>query len=180
MKYRTIVVDPPWPYRQPGGEASAERRYTLMTMADIAALPVGHIAAPDAHIYVWTTNAFLVEAHDLIRAWGFRQITALTWVKPRLGMGYYFRNTTEHVLFGVRGRCPILRKDIPTHFTAPCGRHSAKPAAFFDLVESASPGPYLEIFGRSMARMGWTALGNEVGDGGDIRDALARLREAAA
>lgn len=187
MKYRTIVVDPPWLYEDklsmgsgPPVRGGAAAHYGCLTMADMLRLPVADIAAPDAHLYLWTTNAFLVEAHELAAAWGFRPRTMLTWVKTQIGMGHYFRNNTEHVLFCVRGRLPLLRKDIPTAFTAPRGRHSAKPQAFFDLVESASPGPFIEIFGRGMARMGWTALGDQVGDGGDIRDALARLREAAA
>lgn len=184
MKYRTIVIDPPWPYKDSlvmaSGNRGAGTKYDLMTMADMARLSVADVATDDAHLYLWTTNGFMVEAFDLARAWGFVQKTILTWVKPQIGMGRYFRNNTEHALFCVRGRLPLLRKDLPTAFTAPRGRHSGKPQAFFDLVESASPGPYLEIFGRSMARMGWTSLGNEVGDGGDIRDALARLREDAA
>lgn len=86
----------------------------------------------------------------------------LTWIKTgTLGMGFYFRNMTEHVLFGVRGGLRLQRKDIRTHFTAPKTRHSEKPQAFYDMVETASPGPYLDVFARKQ-RMGWDVAGNEV------------------
>lgn len=176
MRFRTLVVDPPWCYRQALAEDGASAHYDTLTMADMLALPVGEIAEPDAHLYLWTTNAFMVEAHLLMVAWGFEQKTILTWIKTGcMGMGFYYRNMTEHVLFGVRGRLPVEPRNLINHFTAPKRRHSAKPPAFFDLVESASPGPYVEVFGRHMARLGWTALGNEVGTGGDIRDSLRAL-----
>lgn len=182
MKYRTICVDPPWHYWNRATDRTHRGRlpYGSMAVDQICALDVVSVAAADAHLYLWTTNAHMREAHRIAEAWGFTQKTILTWIKTQIGLGDYFRNNTEHVLFCVRGRLPTLRNDCPTAFTAPRGRHSAKPQAFFDLVESASPGPYLEVFGRAMSRIGWTAIGNEVGDGGDIRDALARLREDAA
>lgn len=193
MKFRTLVVDVPWDYadklRMGSGPAhrGAASQYACMSFADILALPVGDLAEADAHLYLWTTNAFMVEAHRLAEAWGFRQRTILTWVKgreedgetiPHIGMGHFYRNNTEHALFCVRGKLPPLRRDAPTAFTAPRTRHSAKPPAFFDLVESVSPPGYCEIFGRGMARLGWTALGNEVGKGGDIRDSLREVAAA--
>lgn len=181
-RFKTVCADPPWQYRQPGGVTRMP--YSGMTIPDLMRLPVADVAEENAHLYLWTTNSFMVEAHQIALAWGFRPITILTWIKTKLGTGYYFRGCTEHVVFAVRGSLGIVRRDLRNYFetpdgaafVAPSGRHSAKPAAFFDLVEAASPGPYLEVFGRSMARMGWTALGNEVGEGGDIREALERLR----
>ena len=160
--YRTIVVDPPWAYPETGGRGGTDMHYRNMTHADLLALPVGQWAEPDqAHLYLWTTNAFLVQAHELAAAWGFEQKTVLTWVKsPGIGIGHYYRNTTEHVLFCTRGNLHLLRRDLKTHFIAPRTRHSAKPAAFYDLVESASPGPYLDVFSRTQ-RMGWDTYGLE-------------------
>lgn len=171
--FATLVVDPPWSYNDrlqsgnsgfgaPKGVRGAANHYSVLDTPGIAALPVGEYAAPDAHIYLWVTNAFMEDGFALMRAWGFEFKTILTWVKPQIGMGHYFRNNTEHVLFGVRGSLPTKRNDCPTAFTAPRRRHSEKPDAFFDLVESMSPGPYLSVFERRW-RMGWSAVGDEVG-----------------
>jgi N6-adenosine-specific RNA methylase IME4 len=97
-----------------------------------------------------------------VEAWGFKFKTVLTWVKPGLGMGHYFRNNTEHVLFAVRGRLGLARHDVPTAFSFPRRGHSEKPEEFYNLVESCSPGPYLELFSRSL-RPGWTMWGDEIG-----------------
>ena len=166
MKYRTIVADPPWAYEDKLTMGSgikhrgAATHYDCLSLEEIAALKVGEWAEPDAHLYVWTTNAFMVEAHELAKAWGFRQRTILTWCKTSFGMGHFYRNSTEHVLFCVRGSLPTARKDVPTHFTAPRGRHSAKPESFYDMVETMSPGPYLDVFARRQ-RMLWDTWGNE-------------------
>lgn len=169
MKYRTLVVDPPWAYNDKlssgvkgwvGFGRGAANHYDLVSTDEIAAIPVGEWAAADAHLYIWTTNAFMVEAHHLVTMWGFQQKTILTWIKPQIGMGYYYRNNTEHVLFAVRGSLPALRHDLPTAFTAPRMGHSEKPAAFYDMVESMSPGPYLDVFNRKQ-RLGWDAWGLE-------------------
>jgi N6-adenosine-specific RNA methylase IME4 len=144
-----------------------------MTIATIAGLPVSEWAEADAHIYLWTTNGFMEEAHQIARAWGVKQKTIVTWCKgkeesPRneetkqIGAGRYFRNSTEHALFCVKGKVMCLRADMPTHFTAPRSRHSEKPAAFYDIVESMSPGPYLDVFARKL-RFNWDAWGDEVG-----------------
>lgn len=172
MKYRTLVVDPPWQYRQTLAKNGAESHYTTAGIADIAAIPVGEWAEDNAHLYLWTTNAFMVQAHELATAWGFDQKTILTWVKSPISLGFYFRNNTEHVLFCVKGSLRCLRTDIGTAwehvmeecdgaaFNAPRGRHSAKPQAFYDMVESMSPGPYLDVFNRNQ-RLGWDAWGFE-------------------
>ena len=137
--------------------------YGVLTLDEIAAIPVGDWAADEgAHLYLWTTNQFMVEAHDLMEAWGFKQKTILTWVKSRLGMGTYFRKNTEHVLFGARPKSPVLRKDCRTAFEGAQGRHSEKPAAFYDMVQTMSPGPYLDVFARKL-RFHWDAWGDEVG-----------------
>lgn len=166
-KYRTLVVDPPWEYndKMESGNCGklhrgAANHYRCASREEIAAIPVGTWADQDAHLYLWTTNAFMVEAHELAKHWGFQQRTILTWCKTQIGMGHYFRNSTEHVLFCVRGSLKCLRRDVPTHFTAPRGRHSAKPESFYDMVETMSPGPYLDVFSRKN-RMLWDAFGDE-------------------
>lgn len=161
-EFTTIVADPPWNYRDNLGDGprGAAAHYPCLSVESLAQLPVSSCAAPAAHLYLWATNAFLVEAHGLMAAWGFKYRTLLTWVKPTIGLGHYFRNTTEHVLFGVRGKLPLLRRDLRTDFAAPKRGHSVKPDEFFSLVEHASPGPYLELFARR-PRPGWTVWGNE-------------------
>jgi N6-adenosine-specific RNA methylase IME4 len=172
VKYRTIVADPPWQYDRAkglGGNRAAADNYQCMTNAHIAALPVREQAEDDAHLYLWVTNPRLfAEERDIVgpveilRAWGFRYITTLTWHKLGApGMGFYFRGDTEHVLFGTRGKAPIdpaLR--VSNHFAAPRTGHSAKPDRFYEIVERVSPGPYLELFARRR-RYGWNVWGNE-------------------
>jgi len=116
--------------------------------------------ADDAcHMYLWVTNQFMVDGHALMAAWGFEVKTILTWVKDGLRMGFYYRNNTEHILFGAKGGLKTLRRDCPTAFVAHAPRnHSQKPAAFYDMVESMSPGPYLELFARQ-PRLGWDHWG---------------------
>jgi N6-adenosine-specific RNA methylase IME4 len=182
--YRTIVADPPWPYADAGRNGEGGRAlvgsikrdgnpsinvataYEPMSIADLCALQPS--AAPDAHLYLWTTNAFMVEAHEVARAWGFAPKTILTWVKVQANgevsrkTGYYFRGATEHALFCVRGSQRLCtREALPTAYLWPRAPHSVKPDAFYDLVELASPGPYLELFARR-ARMGdWHYWGDE-------------------
>lgn len=138
-------------------------------------MPVCESAEDDAHLYLWTTNTFIVEAHELARAWGFHPITVLTWVKTKhegellrvsMKTGYYFRGATEHIIFGVRGSLRLQTKEgLPTAFLWPRLGHSVKPDDFYDLVEKASPGPYLELFARRN-RLGWDTWGNECLDQG--------------
>jgi N6-adenosine-specific RNA methylase IME4 len=167
VKYRTIVADPPWSYREKfsrknglQGSRNPDMHYEVMPLCAIRALPVRDLSDERAHLYLWTTNSFMVEAHDIATAWGFVVRSILTWVKPGVGLGHYFRNNTEHVLFGVRGSLPVRQKNLPTAFFGPKGRHSAKPEAFTDMVEQASPGPYVELFARRH-RIGWDVFGNE-------------------
>lgn len=157
-EFPTIVIDPPWRYDNVATRGAAEDHYPTMSQAELLAMEIP--ATRDAHLYLWVTNAFFEDGFALMREWGFTYKTCLTWCKPQIGMGNYFRSTTEHVLFGVRGRLPTSRNDVPTHFVADRKRHSAKPESFYDLVESCSPGPYHEMFARRR-RFGWTAWGNE-------------------
>jgi len=164
-RYQSIVIDPPWDWGDEGDADQLGRArpvYGTMSHAELLALPVGDHADASAHIYLWITNRSLPKGFGLLEAWGFRYVTMLTWCKPHFGMGNYYRGQTEHVLFGVRGSLPLLRRDRGTCFTAPRpGRHSGKPDAFYELVEECSPGPWLEMFSRS-PRPGWAAWGAEV------------------
>lgn len=186
MKYRTIVADPPWPYSAADGgnlRASKEHRpnshnsklngpgvqsrYAVISIAGLKGLAVEHVAAADAHLYLWTTNAFMYAAHQVAWAWGFKTKTICTWGKikpngtPSMKMGHWFRGATEHCLFCIRGSLsPTTTVAIPTLWLWPRGPHSVKPGAFYDLVQTMSPGPYLELFARSQ-RLGWDTWGNE-------------------
>jgi N6-adenosine-specific RNA methylase IME4 len=182
MKYRTIVADPPWPYESAASgrfvipkrrdqihtRGVEEMGYGVMSIADLKAMNVRGIAEDDAHLYLWATNAFMVEAHEIARAWGFTPKTILTWgkvcqddhSKPSMKTGYYFRGATEHVVFAVRGSLRITGA-LPTFYLWPrIGKHSVKPDAFYDLVEQASPGPYVELFARRH-RFFWDVWGDE-------------------
>lgn len=156
--FSTIVADPPWRYDNVATRGAAEDHYPTMSIEELVGLAVP--ADDNAHLYLWVTNGFIREGFELVEAWGFTYKTILTWCKPQIGMGNYFRNSTEHVLFGVRGQLATLRNDVPTWFTANRTKHSAKPESFYDLVERSSPGPFLEMFARRR-RMGWHTWGNE-------------------
>lgn len=164
-KYACIVADPPWPVRVTGamkGRHSAARTlpYETMSIGEIADLPVESLAALGAHLWLWTTNGFLRDAFDVMGTWGFRNLTTVTWVKPS-GYGPYFASTTQHVLFGYRGKCTFpLGRYKPTHFDAVPRRHSEKPDEFYSLVRSISPGPRIELFARR-AIDGFEAWGDE-------------------
>jgi N6-adenosine-specific RNA methylase IME4 len=164
-QFATIVIDPPWDWSDEGDQdqfGRARPDYGTMTIEQLERLPVATLADDDCHLYLWITNRSLPKGFRLLEAWGFRYVTALTWVKPSFGMGNYFRGQTEHVLFAVRGSQPLKRRDASTVLHAPRGPngHSSKPAEFAALVESCSPGPYLEMFSRT-ARPDWTAWGED-------------------
>lgn len=177
-KYRTLVADPPWatvmraPRRYDGHE-NEYNSYGTMTDDELMAMPVGLWANDDAHLYLWAMNSNIYQAHRIAKAWGFDVKTIITWVKGRLdvegrspklvqhiGLGHYYRNSTEHILFAVRGSQGPRNNDTPTAFIAPRGEHSEKPAAFYDMVEHMSPGPYLDVFARKQ-RFNWDTFGNE-------------------
>lgn len=156
--FSAIVIDPPWRYDNVATRGAAEDHYGTMTQAELLALDLPAAAA--SHLYLWVTNSFIRPGFELMEQWGFTYKTCLTWCKPQIGMGNYFRSTTEHVLFGIRGSWPTLTNNTPTHFVADRQRHSQKPELFYDIVEASSPGPYLEMFARRR-RFGWHVWGNE-------------------
>ena len=167
MKYRTIVADPPWRtttgpqwgFVEHGHKPLA---YPTMSLQEIAALPVDDFADEQAHLYLWTTNILVPRAYELVKGWGFKPSVLLTWCKAPYGMGLgdAYGLTTEFVLFAHRGGLRPLTRHPTTWWQWKRGRHSAKPEAFLDIVESVSPGPYLEMFARRQ-RLGWDTWGNE-------------------
>jgi N6-adenosine-specific RNA methylase IME4 len=160
LRYRTILADPPWDIEQKGSRG-ASQHYPLMTLDVIKRLAVQSVADEDAHLWLWVTNATLHVGREVMDVWGFTYKSCLTWVKPRLGLGAYLRNMTEHCLFGVRGCLPIQFKAQPSWLIAPVQDHSNKPEEQYAIIERCSPGPYLELFARRK-RPGWHAWGNEV------------------
>lgn len=176
-RFGTILADPPWQFTNRTGKMAPEHRrlsrYGTMKLDDICALPVGEIAAPTSHLYLWTPNALLPDALEVMKAWGFAYKSNLVWHKTRLdggsdgrGVGFYFRNVTEMILFGVRGKnartlAPGRRQ---VNFIAERKReHSRKPDQQYGLIEACSPGPYVELFARGQ-RAGWTSWGNQAND----------------
>lgn len=163
IKFPTIVIDPPWDWGDEGDQDQLGRArpdYGTMSIGDLLELPVNDLADVDCHLYLWITNRSLPKGFQLLEKWGFRYVTCLTWVKPHFGMGNYFRGQSEHVLFGVKGSQMLKRKDVGTVFSAPRGTdgHSSKPNQFYSLIESCSPGPYLDMFSRNR-RDGWVSWG---------------------
>ncbi len=173
-KYATILADPPWRFSNRTCKMAPEHRrlsrYGTLTLEEIAALPVAETAEARSHLYLWVPNALILEGLDVMRRWGFTYKTNLVWHKVRKdggpdgrGVGFYFRNVTELVLFGVRGSMRTLapgRRQV-NFLKTQKREHSRKPDEFYDIIERCSPGPYLEMFARS-ARPGWVSWGNEV------------------
>lgn len=173
-KFSTILADPPWQFQNRTGKVAPEHkrlaRYGTMTLEDILALPVCEIADEPAHLYLWVPNALLPLGLRVLEAWGFQYKSNIVWHKVRKdggpdgrGVGFYFRNTTELVLFGVRGKkartLPPGRSQVNILRTMK-REHSRKPDEMYDLVESCSSGPYLELFARG-TRPRWTGWGNQ-------------------
>jgi N6-adenosine-specific RNA methylase IME4 len=172
-QFGTILADPPWRFANRTGKVAPEHRrlarYETLSTAEIASLPVREIAAPRSHLYLWTPNALIRDALEVIEAWGFTYKTLLVWHKVRKdggsdgrGVGFYFRNVTETVLFAVRGNLRTLppgRRQVNLIATRK-REHSRKPDELYDIIEACSPGPYLELFAR-YPRPGWYAWGNE-------------------
>ena len=111
--FKTILADPPWEEQQKGARGAASH-FNLMTLDAIKAMPVADLAAPDSHLWLWVTNATLRAGYDVMEAWGFTPRSPLTWIKPRLGLGNYLRNATEHLILGTRGKAPVLFRSQPT------------------------------------------------------------------
>jgi len=174
--FGTIVADPPWRYGNTSTRNAAANHYPTMSIEELCALDVAREkAAAQSHLYLWTTSSHLPDAFTVMAAWGFTYKTYLVWVKEQIGMGNYFRVSTELVLFGVKGGLRTRNRSLRNHFTAPRSKHSAKPLKFHeDTVMAASPGPYLELFARchadpvlddactcSKCRLGWTTWGDQ-------------------
>ncbi len=172
--FGTILADPPWQFMNRTGKVAPEhrrlRRYATMPFADIKSLPVSDYAADQSHLYLWVPNALLSEGLAVMEAWGFCYKTNLVWYKIRKdggpdgrGVGFYFRNVTETVLFGVKGN---LRTAGPGRtqvnvIEARKREHSRKPDELYNIIEQCSPGPYLELFARH-TRPGWSQWGDEL------------------
>ena len=179
--YRTLYADPPWPERGGGKiKRGADRHYALMPVAEILAMPFGEWAAPDAHLYLWVTNNYLPAGLECVKAWGFRYVTMVTWVKDRAGLGQYYRGRTEQCLFAVRGKLPYRTLEDgkraqgltmidepegwPGAIEAPREKHSVKPGRMRLFVESVSHAPRLELFAR-LASIGWDVWGDQAPEG---------------
>lgn len=171
--FRTILADPPWRFTNRTGKVAPEHRrldrYSTLSLDQICALPVRDVVASAAHLYLWVPNALLPEGLRVMEEWGYRYISNIVWAKRRKdggpdgrGVGFYFRNVTELILFGVRGSMRTLapaRSQVNMVETRK-REHSRKPDEQYDLIEACSPGPYLELFAR-YPQEGWTAWGDE-------------------
>jgi N6-adenosine-specific RNA methylase IME4 len=162
--FGTLYADPPWQYGNQGTRASTDNHYPTMTVEEICALPVGKLAAEESHLHLWTTNAFLFECPKIFEAWGFEYKSVFVWVKPQMGMGNYWRVSHEFLVLGVRGDKPFADRGLMSWAAIDRGEHSAKPESVRRMVEKASPGPRLELFGRQPAD-GWTVWGNQITKG---------------
>lgn len=171
--YSTILADPPWRFDNRTGKMAPEHqrllRYPTMDLQEICEIPVSQVAAANSHLYLWVPNALLAEGLQVMRQWGFTYKSNLVWYKVRKdggpdgrGVGFYFRNVTELVLFGVRGQMRTLapgRRQTNIIVTQK-REHSRKSDQIYDIIEDCSPGPYLELFAR-FRREGWNQWGNE-------------------
>jgi N6-adenosine-specific RNA methylase IME4 len=160
-KFACIYADPPWKYGNQGTRASTDNHYQTMTVDEICAEPVIEVAADNAHLHLWTTNAFLFEAHRVMESWGFTYKSCFVWVKPQMGIGNYWRVSHEFLLFGVRGKTPFRNRGQKSWMQCDRRKHSQKPDEIRRIVEMVSPGPYLEMYGRAV-NPGWTVYGNQV------------------
>ncbi len=173
-QFGTILADPPWRFSNRTGKMAPEHkrlaRYATMTTEDIMEMPIEQLALPQSHLYLWVPNALIREGLDVMEAWGFTYKTNLIWYKIRKdggpdgrGVGFYFRNVTELILFGVRGSLRTLppgRSQVNLIATRK-REHSRKPDELYDVIEACSPGPYLELFAR-FGRENWTQWGDEI------------------
>jgi len=175
-EYGAILADPPWRFSNRSGKMAPEhkrlRRYATLSLDEIKQIPVALVAAPQCHLYLWVPNALLREGLEVMEAWGFEYKTNIIWHKIRKdggpdgrGVGFYFRNTTEIVLFGIRGKIRTLgpgRRQVNI-ITSRKREHSRKPDELYEIIEACSPKPYLELFARGR-RQGWDQWGNEIDD----------------
>ncbi len=173
-KFQTILADPPWQFTNRTGKMAPEHkrlsRYPTLSLQEIMDLPVATVVTEPAHLYLWVPNALLPEGLQVLRAWGFEYKSNIIWYKvrkdggpDRRGVGFYFRNVTEIILFGVRGKNARTLPPGRTQaniLTTRKREHSRKPDEQYELIESCSPGPYLELFARG-SRKGWSSWGNQ-------------------
>jgi N6-adenosine-specific RNA methylase IME4 len=174
QKFGTVLADPPWQFQNRTGKVAPEHRrlarYPTMSLAQIMALPVKSVVRKTAHLYLWVPNALLPEGLRVMESWGFRYKTNIVWHKIRKdggpdgrGVGFYFRNVTELLLFGVRGdnaRTLAAGRRQVNYLASRKREHSRKPDEQYTLIESCSPGPYVELFARGV-RDHWTMWGNQ-------------------
>jgi N6-adenosine-specific RNA methylase IME4 len=167
VKYRTILIDPPWAqgmlgkYKKTRHKRPDNLPYATMSLEQIAALPISQLAEEGAHLWLWTTNAFLPAAFRLIEAWGFTYLSPVVWIKPS-GFGNYFISRTQFLIFAYFRKCQFRKARYrPNVLFAPSRKHSQKPECSYQLIEEVSDPPRLELFARSR-RAGWQAWGNEV------------------
>ena len=177
MKFKTVLADPPWQFQNRTGKMAPEHkrltRYSTMKLADICSLPVADMLDETAHLYLWVPNALMPEGLEVLKAWGFEYKTNLIWYKVRKdggpdgrGVGFYFRNVTEMILFGVKGnKARTLQpgRSQVNIIRSMKQEHSRKPDELYDLIERCSPGPYLEMFARGV-RPGWTSWGDQANE----------------
>lgn len=176
-KFRTIVADPPWQFQNRTGKMAPEHkrlaRYSTMKLEEILNLPVAKVLDEKAHLYLWVPNALLPEGLAVMKAWGFEYKTNIVWEKIRKdgqpdgrGVGFYFRNVTELLLFGIKGTpnrtLDPARSQVNLIRTIK-REHSRKPDEIFPIIEACSPGPYLEMFARG-TREGWRLWGNQANE----------------
>ena len=201
-RFGTILADPPWRFQNRTGKMAPEHqrlaRYPTLELEEICELPVAQLAAAQSHLYLWVPNALLYEGLEVLKRWGFTYKTNLIWYKIRKdrgpdgrGVGFYFRNVTEMVLFGTRGslRTQAAGRRQVNLFSSMKREHSRKPEELYDIIEACSPGPFVELFARH-PRAGWRQWGNEVVERHDetlgktgvvsLRDATVRRAEQTA
>ena len=173
-KYSTIYADPPWRFQNRTGKVAPENkklnRYETMSLEEIEALPVSQIASEKSHLYIWVPNALLPEGLAVMKAWGFEYKSNIVWEKIRKdgepdgrGVGFYFRNVTEILLFGIRGsnnRTLAPARSLVNLIRTQKREHARNPDEIVPLIERCSPGPFIELFARG-ARNGWDMWGNQ-------------------
>jgi N6-adenosine-specific RNA methylase IME4 len=172
--YGTILIDPPWRFQNRTGKVAPEHlrlnRYSTLSLEDMKKLPVGELGATSSHLYMWCPNALLPDGLELMKAWGYSYKTNLIWYKVRKdggpdgrGVGFYFRNVTEVVLFGIKGKLRTLppARSQTNIIVQRKREHSKKPDEQYQLIEDCSPGPHLELFARER-QPGWDAWGDQV------------------
>lgn len=159
----TVYADPPWEYSNKASRGAAANHYQTLSIDEICDEPVRDLVTANAHLHLWTTNGFLRESFYVLDSWGFTFKSCLVWVKPQMGMGNYWRVSHEFLMLGVRGSLPFAERTARSWVMAPRSKHSRKPWQVRQIIESVSPGPYLELYGREeVPNSQWTVHGNQV------------------